>query len=323
MLCGRKQRVVIGSSKSDWSPVYSGVPQGSVLGPLLFVIYINDLDSGLLSKLLKFADDTKALWVINDDSDVACLQSDLDKLSDWSSKWLMSFNINKCSVMHFGYSNKNATYILNGEVIKEVTEEKDLGVIIQSNLKVDLQCAKVVREANRILGMVKRCFTYKSKDNLLKIYKSLVRPHLEYCIQAWSPYLVKDCDKLENVQRRFTRMIPGFSNIAYEDRLVELNLTTLKTRRLRGDLIHLFKMMKGYVNVDFDLYVTRCPENSLRGNLLKLYKTRFNSNIGKYTFSNRVITEWNLLTNDIIACDSIDSFKNKLDVHLRYCRGYQ
>ena len=189
------------------------------MGPLLFVVYIDDIDVGLLSRLLKFADNAKAFRAIHDDSDVACLQSDLDKLTEWSKKWLMSFNVNKCIVIHFGYNNKNDSYRLNDEIIKTVQNEKDLGVIIQSNLKVDLQCAKVVKEANKILGMVKRCFTYKSKDNLLKVYKSLIRPHLEYCAQAWSPFYNKDCDKLESVQRRLTKMIPELKNLSYENRL--------------------------------------------------------------------------------------------------------
>ena len=121
-------------------------------------------------------------------NEIASIQEDLDRLSHWSEKWLMSFNVNKCKVMHLGYNNVNADYFLCGETLINVTEEKDLEVIIQQNLKVDLQCASAVKKANQILGMISRTFANKSKDIIVPLYKSLVRPHLEYCIQTWNPH---------------------------------------------------------------------------------------------------------------------------------------
>ena len=152
----------------------------------------------------------------------------------------MLFNLEKCKAMHFGKHNIKADYIMGGKTLQVVKDEKDLGVIIQYDLKVSQQCTKAVNTANKVLGMIFRAFTYK-KGVILKLYNSLVRPHLEYCIQAWRPYLQKDINLLEKVQGRATRMIDSLKGLSYDDRLRHLDLTTLETRRLR-DLIQVFKI---------------------------------------------------------------------------------
>ena len=198
---------------------------------------------------------------------------------------------------------------------------KDLGIIIQDDLKVSQQCFKVIKTANRILCVIYRSFEYKSSEIILPLYKSLVRPHLEYCVQAWSPHLVKDINLLEKVQRRATRMIVSLKNIPYEERLKNLGLTTLETRRTRGDLIQVFKILKGFVDVDYaNLFIL--SNTNLRGHSLKLYKSAVRLDCGKYFFTNRVVDEWNKLTEDIVSCNSVNSFKNKLDQHLRFSRGF-
>jgi ribonucleases P/MRP protein subunit RPP40 len=211
-------------------------------------------------------------------------------------------------------------YSMEGKILDVVHEERDLGVIIQDDLKVSQQCSKVVKTANRILGMIYRSFTYKSKEVVLKLYKSLVRPHLEFCVQAWRPHLQKDIMLLEKVQRRATRMIDNFQKLSYEERLSKLKLTTLETRGLRGDLIETFNIFKGFTDVNKD-YFFDLSSGSLRGHSLKLFKSRFVTNCGKFLFSNRVVDEWNLLTEDIVSCDTVNGFKNKLDRYLECCRG--
>ena len=200
-LSNRSQRVVLNGSSSTWKNVKSGVPQGSVLGPLLCVIYINDIDDCIVNKLSKFADDTKLLGVVSNAEQIDSLRKDLCNLYSWSQDWLMLFNVEKCHVIHFGSSNMKASYVLNGETLSVATEERDLGIIVSSDLKVAKQCAKSISTANRVLGMISRTITNKSKQIILNLYKSLVRPHLEYCIQAWRPHLQKDIDLLERVQR--------------------------------------------------------------------------------------------------------------------------
>ena len=174
---------------SSWSTVQSGVPQGSVLGPILFLLYINDIDSGIGCKFLKFADDTKIYGEVSSPSDVLLLQNDLRKLFAWSQEWQMLFNIEKCKCMHIGYNNPNREYHLGDQRIKTTKEEKDLGVLVNHNLSWSDQCTEAVKKANRALGMIRRTFTYKSPSVVKRLYISLVRPHLDYCVQAWRPWL--------------------------------------------------------------------------------------------------------------------------------------
>ena len=296
------------------------MPQGSVLEPLLFLMFVYDIDHAICSKLFKFADDAKLFRVVSSIDDVNKLRDDLKNLFSWSEDWLMLFNLDKCKVLHFGKTNSSrCQYSLGGKILEEVQEERDLGVIVSSDLRVSQQCAKVVKTANRILGMVSRTFTLRSKDVILRLYKSLVRPHLEYCIQAWRPHLQKDINLLEGVQHRATKMITNFHNLSYEQRLSELMLTTLETRRLRGDLIQVFKIMKGFDDLNYqDFFVV--STNRSRGHTLKLFKARFNTNCGKFMFSNRLVDKWNRLSEDIISCNTVEAFKVKLDQYLRCCR---
>jgi hypothetical protein len=316
----REQRVILGNAASDWVKVTSGVPQGSVLGPILFLIYINDIDDGIACKLLKFADDTKIYSEVGSSDDILKLQNDLIQMGKWSSDWLMLFNTGKCKVMHFGSNNVQTSYTINGQTLSTVTEEIDLGVLFQSNMKCDRHCANVVAKANRTLGMIKRCFSSKGKDIILSLYKSLIRPRLEYAVQAWNPYLRKDIDLLERVQRRATKMIVGMQGRSYVDRLKMLNLTTLETRRMRGDMIEVFKILKGFDMVEVGKFFTN-NVGITRGHGLKLFKYGSRLDCRKHCFSHRVVDFWNSLPSDIVACNTIGKFKKDLDKFMEG-RGY-
>lgn len=316
----REQRVVLNQSFSAWCKVISGVPQGSVLGPLLFVLFINDIDRSVLNKLSKFADDTKVYSTVSTIDHINRLQLDLRNLFDWSVEWNMLFNVSKCKVLHFGKNNVNAEYSMGGVILEAVKIEKDLGVMIQDDLKVAQQCVKAVKTANRVLGMINRTFKFKNKKIILQLYKALVRPHLEYCIQAWRPHYQKDISMLERVQTRVVNLIDS-SNKCYEDKLKTVGVTTLETRRLRGDLIEVFKMFKGFDAVNVHDFFT-LSVGSLRGHSCKIFKPRFKTDVGKFSFANRVVFEWNLLTEEIISCNTVEQFKCKLDRHLRLCRGF-
>ena len=246
----RRQRVVLGGKQSTWEPVLSGVPQGSVLGPLLFLLYIDDLEEGIEGKLVKFADDSKLGRVVDSVQDGMCMQRDLDKIYEWAKKWQMELNLDKCFVMHLGTKNMKCQYTLNGVVLKEVEEERDLGVIIDNKLKYKKQCAKVAKKANQVLGMIKRNVVSRKKEVIIKLYKGLVRPLLEYAVQVWSPYRKGDIKVLERVQKRATKMVQGLSKMSYEERLKELNLPSLEERRKRGDMIMVYKMLNGLEKVD-------------------------------------------------------------------------
>ena len=219
-----------------------GYLKDSVLGPILFLIYINDLDDSITSNVLKFADDTKLFRKVNTDGDKQHLQNDLDRLVKWSEKWQMLFNFGKCKCLHTGHGNLNVNYKMGDTVLGTTVKEKDLGVTISADMKGSEQCGIAASKGNQILGLIRRNITYKGKKLIIPLYKAIVRPHLEYCIQAWRPYRKKDIDTLERIQRRATKMIPELRDLSYEERLKECGLTTLETRRLRGDQIEVFKI---------------------------------------------------------------------------------
>ena len=320
-LTNRRQRVVVNGAESDWAPVTSGVPQGSVLGPVLFIIYINDLDVGINNYISKFADDTKLGNAILNEEDRATLQADLHKIEAWSTEWQMPFNIDKCQLIQCGSNNKNFEYNLFGQKINKVRMAKDLGIIITDNLKSSEQCAAATNKANRMLGYIKRNFKYKSKDIILPLYKSLVRPHLEYGVQFWSPYLQGDIEKMERVQRRATKLIPSLKTKSYEDRLKKLNLFSLKKRRMRGQLIECFKILKGFDRIDTsDLF--QFSYLPTRNNGMKLRTKKPSLDITKNFFSYYIIKEWNKLPNNVVTSTSINMFKNRLDAHLKMTGVY-
>ena len=166
-LRGRRQRVCLRGSLSDWLAVLSGVPQGSVLGPILFLIFINDLDYGIKNYILKFADDTKIFGSILNRSDFCQLQDDINSLVKWSEDWQMLFNIGKCKVMHFGRANQSYDYHMSNSKLEVVTEEKDLGVWISQDLKVSHHCLQAYSKASKLLGVLNRTVKCKDTENLL------------------------------------------------------------------------------------------------------------------------------------------------------------
>jgi ribonucleases P/MRP protein subunit RPP40 len=321
----RRQRVILRGNVSDWEKVHSGVPQGSVLGPLLFTVYINDLDEELINRVSKFADDTKVLGEVNNISQIEDLKRDLDKLFNWSITWQMQFNASKCKILYLGAKNAEDKFDLGGKELIKTNEEKDLGVVITDSFKVARQCALAAKKGYQMLGMVARTIVSREKQVIIPLYKSIVRPHLDYCVQAWRPHLQKDIDLLERVQRRVTRMIQSCKGLEYEDRLKKLELTTLETRRLRADLIEVFKIVSGLEGLKEEEFFTRAANSSnnhfTRGNSKKLTKKRVKLDIAKYSFGNRIVNDWNNLPDDVVQAGSVDAFKGRLDKYLKHVRG--
>ena len=247
-LTNRLQRVVLNGQSSEWTDVSSGVPQGSVLGPLIFIImYVNDLPDQVNSFCKLFADDAKLYKDLQNLEDFETIQNDLNKLCQWTIKWLMLFNVDKCKVMHIGKDNPGFEYEKtdkdrNTKVLKSVDGEKDLGVYIQENLKFDKHISLTVNRANRLVGLIKRAFSYLDEETLLVLFKTLIRPILDYGNTIWFPTLKKDVRAIENVQRRLTRLLPELSHLSYEERLKTLSLTTLHYRRYRMDMIQFSKL---------------------------------------------------------------------------------
>ena len=156
------------------------------------------MENNLISDILKFADDTELFGRVETEESINVLRNDLEQLCKWSEIWQMKFNIQKCKVMHIGRNNKEAEYFMQGNKLDKVIEEKDLGILISNNFKVSNQCRKAANKGNQILGLISRTISCKKGKVLLNLYKALVRPHLEYCIQAWTrPHLKKDIEVLE------------------------------------------------------------------------------------------------------------------------------
>ena len=239
-LTERRQYVSVKGESSSWKDVISGVPQGSVLGPILFIIYINDLPEVVNSTMKIFADDTK---VYNKDTNNDILQQDLDALFVWSKLWQLCFNVDKCKTIHFGRNKQNYQYTMNFEDIDSAEEEKDLGVIFQQDLKFSNHIATKVNKANSILSLIVRTFQFIEQDSFILMYKAIVRPNVEYGNTIWYPHLRRDIESIERIQKRATRQIPQLKDLTYNERLKKLKLPTLAHRRRRGDMLQTFKIL--------------------------------------------------------------------------------
>ena len=215
--------------------------------------------------------------------------------------------------MHIGLQNIKYEYKMNGKILQKVREEKDLGVIINNDLKTSVQCLAASKKANKMLGFIARNFDYKSPEVITRLYTALVRPHLEYAVQFWSPCFIKDVNTLERVQRRATKLIPGLRNLQYETRLERLNMFSLKNRRIRGDLIELFKILKRFDDINYENMFVLDTESVTRTNGMKLKGKRFNTDLRKNYFNIRVINRWNALPASVVSARTIDTFKARLD----------
>jgi hypothetical protein len=325
-LSGRWQRVVLGCCESDWKRVTSGVPQGSVLGPLLFVLFINDLCEVIQSHIKLYADDSKIFRIIESEEDPRLLQADIDAAVEWSGRWLLPFNLEKCKVMHVGTGRKRSAHVYtmisndgSRHVLETTDLERDLGVLLSRDLKVSAQVDAVVSRANSELGRLKKSFQSRDESLWKTLYTTYVLPHLEYAVVSWAPHLKSDVVKLENVQRRATKTITALRHESYSARLDKLGLITLKARRQQADLIQQFKISHGIEELDFLVPQAKplwqaAARYTLRGHSLSLRPQRvLNCEERRAFFTNRVVSQWNALSEDVVCVNSVPAFKGRIN----------
>ena len=284
----------VNGSMSEWTEVKSGVSQGSVLGPILFLIYINDMPKVLKNTCKLFADDAKVFGDVSKEG--TDIQKDIDNLHSWSETWQLPFNEKKCKCLHIGNNNPEKKYTMNGHILEDVTSQKDLGIVVDSELKFHKQTAAAVKKANQVLGIIKKTIHTKNEKTIPLLYMSLIRPHLEYANVVWGPKYKLDQQKIERVQRRATKLIENIKDLPYQDRLRALNMPSLQHRRLRGDMIETFKIITGVLNVDKETFFKSSRNVGTRGHCYKLYKQHASTFQKQNSFSNRVVNEWNHFT---------------------------
>jgi hypothetical protein len=273
----------------------------------------------LIELLKKFADDTKGLKLIRNLQDRDALQQTLDNLCRWAQQWGMQFNIEKCKIMHVGANNPKYEYTMDGKKLTAVTEETDVGVVVQSNLKPAKQCQRAANTATRVLKTIWRNFYYRDKKVYLNLYKQYVRPHLEFSITAWAPWLEGDKETLEKVQEKAINAISGLVSGSYVDKCRELGIETLAERRERHDLLQVYKILNGSGKIDYAGLLTKIDREGARTRLAaghdNLVPKQARTDVRKNSFFVRVVPKWNGLPDEIKTSKNAEEFKNRLTAY--------
>ena len=319
-LSGRKQRVFVGDKASDWHPVISGVPQGSVLGPILFVMYINTMvedDNTNIDQFL-FADDAKVSKAIFSNNDCVVLQQGLDQMVEWSNDSLLGFHPGKCKSMRIQgrvEADIPHQYQMKGTTLERTDVEKDLGVKIDNKLTFEKHINGKISQANQIWGLIRRTFKYMNKFIFRTLFTAKVRSIVEYAAPVWNPHRKKLIEDIEKVQKRASKHVPGLSKLPYQDRLRALKLPTLQYRRYRGDMIEMWKITHEKYDPDVVGNLINLQESRARGHIYNVAKPALTKNLDvrKFSFKMRVIEQWNNLPESVVTANTINTFKNRLD----------
>jgi len=322
-LSNRRQRVKVGRSFSAFEPNSSGVPQGGVSSPLVFILYVNCWPSvvtelGVQSKL--FADDGKCYLAVQGDSSHV-FSAAVNASSDHLQSLQLRFSLPKCSIIHFGRSNPDLPLSVSGSAIKSVDCERDLGVFIDQHLTFATHYATIVQRAFGRMHQLLRSFEIRDRQFLVQLFRVYVLPIVMYASEVWSPYLLKDIDGIEKVQRWWTKRIPGLHCMSYIDRLNLLGLESLELLRLKADLLFAYKVCNGLVTISNsssflprvgDLACGRLASN--RGHAHKLIKLPARLGCRRYFFTCRIFQVWNALQPNVANACSLEVFRAKLSM---------
>ena len=315
-LVGRTQQVVIENKLSDLTPVTSGIPQGSVLGPLLFLLFINDLPRSIDSVVKLYADDVLMYRSIKDPSDHQALQNDLNKLTHWSTIWQMPFNLTKCEYLIV--TNKSSPlmyhYKLNDYEIQRVQSAKYLGLTISGNLSWSTHISGIIGRANSALSFFRRNFGQCTQTIKTKCYQTYIRPICEYAAVIWSPHLQTNIHQLEMIQRKATRFV--FNDYSRHSSVTtmlnELDWKSLEKRRDDTILVMFHKIINQYVDIPYDHILHEVPSTTRSSSSKKYLHLPSRIDFYMQSFFPRAIRLWNHLPDHLVETDNVDTFKSLL-----------
>ena len=321
-LTERQQVILVDKVKSKFSKLVSGIPQGSVLGPILFLIYISDIGQDLIASTLVYVDDTKVNQRVTSEQDIEALQEELIKLDSWAKENNMEFNKGKFVVMRYGQNEalKNETEYFSGnyeEIIERKDSVRDLGVQLADNGAFEEHIEKVCKKVRQKSGWLFRTFYSRNTQFLKQLFKSLVQPHIDYCSQLWAPLEGSSLDKIEKLLRDFTRRIPELREMNYWQRLEKLAMNSEQRRLERYQIIYIWKIINGLVP-NCGIEWSDCEER--RGRLCVLRKLKGKSsvqNLRRQSFQVAGPRLWNCLPKNVRNFKgNQDEFKERLDQFL-------
>ena len=319
-LQGRTQQVMVEGKKSSTTNVTSGVPQGTVLGPLLFLIFINDLPECVSSSIRLYADDALLYRSIKSHDDIDALHRDLASVQEWEKTWLMSFNADKCEVLRISNKRKNiigaSPYSIHGTALRTADEAKYLGVTLHRNLSWKSHIHSMCKKSNSTLGFLRRNLRRCPANIKEQAYKTYVRPILEYSSTVWDPYTKDLISQIEMVQRRAARFVKADyrSQSSVTQMLQSLQWQTLQERRAHSKVIMLYRIVNGLVAIpagppflypSLDLHATRGHNQQFRRQHCRILTYQ-------HSFFPSAVCMWNVLPATVVAAPSLDSFRSRL-----------
>ena len=321
-LSDRKMQVSVKGCLSSTRFVHSGVPQGSVLGPLLFLIYINHVGHKLTSKYKIFADDLKIYSCVTGTPGhyppaAASIQNDIDILNSTSRSWGLMINREKCAILRFSRCYKAQVppyYSLDGSPLPVCKSHLDLGVIVDVNLKFHEHVASVARKASGLCHSFLKSTVCRTPSFMMFLLKTHIRPLIEYASCVWNTGYREDLRRLERVQRMWTKHIDDMKDLTYAERLGKLGLYSVQGRLLRSDLIQYWKLFNGKCSsTQPEAFFARPLRSSTRGHRFKIHVSRVDLDVCKRSFSKRCVSAWNSLPEHVVAAPDISTFKKALE----------
>jgi hypothetical protein len=314
-LANRTQQVLVEGKSSDTAPVTSGVPQGSVIGPLLFLLYINDLPLQTTSTTRLFADDSFLYRKIRTTEDAKALQEDLDRLQQWERDWLMSFNPSKCEVIRITRKRNpiRTTYYIHGSELQLVKGGRYLGVHIDEKLTLNTHVAATAKKANNSLAFLRRNLTSCPQDVKAQCYQTLVRPILEYAGTAWDPHTKTSINQLEAVQRRAARFVTGnyHTTSSTSQMVADLGWQPLAERRSNAKLVMVFRITHGLVDIPAENFF-HPTASTTRGHNTRYLLPFCRTDAYLHSFFPSAIRLWNQLPVQATTVDSVEAFRSGL-----------